>query len=115
MLKAVSRRAPKAVIIIVDYPKVLPKAGTCALTPLSAEQADRSRVIAGRLEQLTQTAAKEAGVLILRASALSKGHDVCAKEPWMNGFGGSVVVPYHPNLDGMTAIAKKLDAMLKRQ
>lgn len=111
----VRQRSPKARLIWVDYPAVLPERGGCAAAPLSPEQADGARQVAKRLAALTARVARETGGSILAASRLTKGHDVCAPDPWMNGYpvpGKPVSAPYHPTLPGMTAIADALDRML---
>jgi hypothetical protein len=114
----VKERAPAARLIFVDYPVILPEQGTCSATPLSNEQGDAIRVMAKHLAQVTAAAAREAQVELLPASVLSIGHDACAAEPWMNGFprpGKKLIgTPYHPNVDGMTAIANALDKLLTR-
>lgn len=114
----VRQRSPKARLIWVDYPVVLPERGQCRVTPLTMEQANAARAVAKRLAALTARVARETESSLLTASRLSVGHDACAREPWMNGFpvpgAGPISVPYHPTLPGMTAIASALDRMLGR-
>ena len=76
-----------------------------------------ARAMAKRLAALTARVARDTGSSILAASRLTVGHDVCAPNPWMNGYpvpGRPVSVPYHPTLPGMTAIADALHRMLDR-
>jgi len=115
----IRHRAPRARLVFVDYPVVLPDHGTCAAAPLTNEQADASRATARRLAELTEQAAHEANADVLRASELSQGHDVCSKEPWMTGFSSPGLErtgspPYHPNLAGMTAVATAMSRLLAR-
>jgi lysophospholipase L1-like esterase len=114
----VRRRAPKARLVFIDYPVVLPDRAVCAATPLSDAQADTARATAQRLAALTAQVAQQAGAHLLRASALSHGHDACAQDPWINGYrrqdGATFEVPYHPNLKGMTAVADELDRILSQ-
>lgn len=114
----VRQRAPKAKLIWVDYPVVLPGKGLCAATPVSPQEADMARAMAKRLAALTARVARDTGSSILAASRLTVGHDVCARDPWMNGYpvkgGKPVSAPYHPTLPGMMAIADALDRMLDR-
>lgn len=114
--KEVRRRAPSARLIFVDYLAVLPASGTCAATPLSAEEANIAREIARRLAAITAKTATDNNADILKASELSKGHDACAKDEWMNGYprpGAPVSgTLYHPNAAGMTAVADALDKLL---
>lgn len=111
----VKRRAPEARLVFVDYLTVLPSEGACAATPLSPEQAALVRDMAWRLSTLTEQAAKEAGADILKASGLSATHDVCSTDAWMTGYSlpdAPVAVPFHPNLEGMTAVANGLESLL---
>ncbi len=120
----VRRRAPGARLIFVDYLTVLPDQGSCAITPMRAQDADNSRTIARRLAAITAKVAEETGAEVLTASKLSHGHDACSSDPWMNGFippagpnqpnNRPAIVPYHPNLKGMTAIAEALDQRLSQ-
>lgn len=113
IIAEVHRRAPKARLVIVDYLTILPPTGVCAVVPLSPGQADNSRGIARRLNEITVRVAKETGTELLPASKISEGHDVCAKDAWLNGYPspGVPVEPtfYHPRLAAMTAIADALD------
>ena len=111
------RRAPAARVVFVQYPVVLPRRGSCAAAPLSEAEANASRRVAMRLAEITDHVAKQSGAEVLQTQLLSLGHDACAKDPWMNGYpppGGRIDgVFYHPNLEGMTAVAKALDQMLR--
>jgi lysophospholipase L1-like esterase len=112
----VHRRAPQARLIFVDYVSLLPEEGSCPQAPVLAEDAAVLRATARLLEEATAAAARRAGAGLIRASALSRGHDVCAAQPWASGYPapGPGGVAYHPNLAGMTAIAEALDASLSR-
>ena len=113
VIAEVHRRAPRARLVIVDYATILPSAGVCAAVPLSQAQADSSRDIARRLNVITVRVAKETGTELIPASKITEGHDVCAKDAWLNGYPspGVPVAPtfYHPRLAAMTAIADALD------
>lgn len=110
----VKQRAPKAILVFLDYPAVLPPMGTCAATPVPDSAAAAGRAATARVEALTAKVAQEAGAKLVKVSALSQGHDACAAEPWMTGFPAAGGVPYHPNLAGMTAQAVALDEVLGR-
>ena len=111
----VHARAPKATLVFVDYLAVLPTAGVCAATPLSPADADASRETARRVAEITRKTSRERGAVVVSASTLSLGHDVCGATPWMNGYPTPPgVAAYHPNLAGMTAVAKALDRQLGR-
>ncbi len=112
----VHRRAPKARLIIVDYETILPPSGVCTVVPLTPAQADSSRAIARRLNEITVRVAKETNTELLAASKITEGHDACAQDAWINGYPspGVPVEPtfYHPRLAGMTAIAAALEKQI---
>lgn len=111
--KIVRERAPKAVLVFVEYPAILPPAETCAATPLDLADADRLREVDRRVRELTGAAARQAGALVLPAAQLSRDHGACGTEPWMEGFPASAgKAAYHPNMAGMSAVAAALDGML---
>lgn len=108
----VRARAPAARLVFVDYPVVLPRTGRCAATPMSVAEAAAARARAARLAALTATIARATNATLLSASSLSRGHDACSATPWIHGFprpGQARFVPYHPNREGMTAVAEALD------
>jgi lysophospholipase L1-like esterase len=111
-------RAPNARIILVDYLAVLPPEGTCSDIVMSTDRAEASRAVAARLATHTAQVAREAHIDVLRASELSAAHSACAADAWTSGFphpgGPKVVVPYHPTLAGMTAVAKSLEVRLSQ-
>jgi lysophospholipase L1-like esterase len=115
IIDEVRRRAPRARIVLLNYQTILPQSGTCERLGLSSEQVDLMRGIAAKLAGTTDAVAKAHGALLFDAMRLSQDHDVCAREPWINGMhppGGLLGAPLHPNLAGMTATAEGLSALL---
>lgn len=114
--KQVRLRAPKALLVFVDYLAVLPETGQCVATPLPPGQADADREIARRLADITRATAGANNASVITASEFSKGHSACSSTPWMNGYprpdapiAGTL---YHPNAAGMTAVADALEKLL---
>ncbi len=115
IVQAVRARAPQAHLVFVDYLTLLPPSGTCESTPLTAAEADEARAKAARLVAITADVAQASGSQLLRASSLSAGHDACSAQPWVLGYPApDRQAPYHPNLAGMTAVAKALNEVLPR-
>jgi len=119
IVEGVHRRAPAAKVVFVDYVTILPRSSSCwNRAPLTADQLERGRLIAARLEALTQKVAAETGSELLKASELTMDHDVCSADPWVFGVeipsktSRSASSVYHPNEKAMQAIAEKLDRML---
>lgn len=115
IVQELRRRAPKARIVLVTYPAVLPDNGTCARLDLSEEEAAQMRGIAAKLAAVTGVAAQATGATLFDTERLSRGHDICAPDPWiveMHPPGGLLAAPLHPTLAGMTSIAQGLDSLL---
>jgi len=116
--REVHRRSPDARLVFVDYVTVLPPMGHCDAAPMSDADADQARNLDARLRQITAQVALENGAELLDASAVTRGHDACAPDPWINGFARPdspvPVVGFHPRLAGMRAVADALDLLLAR-
>ena len=73
--------------MFVDYATVLPDTGACpGRLPLTADQLERGRALAAQLRDTTATAVRDFGPLLVRAADVTRGHDVCSADPWVNGF-----------------------------
>ncbi|HEY1077551.1 MAG TPA: SGNH/GDSL hydrolase family protein [Fontimonas sp.] len=115
IIEEVHRRAPRATVVLLNYQTVLPPDGTCERLDVAAEEAAAMRVIAEHLSDATRAVAQAHGALFLDARKLTQDHHVCAPQPWMNGMHppeGLLGAPLHPTLEGMTAVAQGLDALL---
>ncbi|MDQ4052154.1 MAG: SGNH/GDSL hydrolase family protein [Actinomycetota bacterium] len=86
-LAEIQRRAPDAVVIVATYPQVFPDEGTCELASAYAK-GDLAYInsIVDSLSDAMTAAAREAGVAWVDVYEASRGHDVCSKDPWVNGF-----------------------------
>ncbi|WP_078278796.1 SGNH/GDSL hydrolase family protein [Mycobacteroides franklinii] len=113
------RRAPNATVVYVNYTTVLPDAGYCPdKMPITDAQFDRARVLAKTLVAKTEEAAHATGSLLVSAAGLTRGHDICSKDPWVYGYTFSATplnygpMAYHPTLRAMTAIAAGINKAL---
>ncbi len=111
----VHRRAPKARLIFVNYFRVVPDSGTCPGLGFDDATADRVRRLAATLHRITREAAAAGNASFVDLAALGQGHDACSTTPWINGAhpGGRLPAPFHPNLAGMTAAARAIEAVLR--
>ena len=120
MLAEVKRRAPKAIIVLVDYVTIAPSSGICGdRAPLTEQDMSWARSRAERLRHVTADAASDTGAILVKASELSMGHDVCAAEPWVYGWRdpgptGRPLAAYHPRIEAMEAIAADIDRQLPK-
>lgn len=113
------RRAPNATVVYVNYTTVLPDAGYCPdKMPITDAQFDRARVLAKTLVAKTEEAAHATGSLLVSAAGLTRGHDICSKDPWVYGYTFSATplnygpMAYHPTLRAMTAITAGINKAL---
>ncbi|MGZ8178527.1 SGNH/GDSL hydrolase family protein [Williamsia sp. SKLECPSW1] len=104
VVDAVHARAPRAVVMIVDYIPVLdPRATLCAGVPLTRAQAAETVQTFDRLTEATRAAASRSGAILVDPAARAAGHTVCSASPWVSGF--VPPAPYHPNAAGRAAMA----------
>lgn len=117
IVREIRQRAPTARVVFVDYLTVVPRKPLCEAVPLDRAQVAAARAKAKQLAALTANAARRSGAMIIRASRLSARHHPCAAVPWMNGFPGAGSAPatvgYHPNIAGMTAVARAVETALR--
>lgn len=115
-LDEIRDRAPRARILLVSYPKLLPQHGSCAKLPRFRPQ-DRAtfREINLHLRDQMEQAAKEADVEFVDFYTASIGHDVCARHPWVQGRKGNghVGAALHPLPAGQAALARLVTARLR--
>ena len=118
-LKAVGRtirkRAPRALVLFVDYLTVLPPAGQPA-PPLADIDVALGRRIADTLERLTGEAAAATGCEWVRAAEASRTHHAWSAIPWTTKSSKLGLplpgrpAPLHPNAAGMRAVAELVTA-----
>jgi lysophospholipase L1-like esterase len=105
--------APKAKVVIVSYPAVLPVSGNCRATGISDQQAQISRDVARRLAAITKQAAAKAGAAYVDMATASVGHDACSSQPWTNGAIVEQGTAFHPNAAGAAAVAERVAAVMR--
>ena len=114
-LDRIGRRAPRARIVLVGYLRIAPATGSCPgpLPFASGDVAFGDRVIRALAAELRQ-AARTADVDYLDMYTASEGHDVCSKQPWVNGPESTpgVAAAFHPLAAGMAAVADRLEDLL---
>lgn len=107
-LRAVTRRAPHAQVVLVGYPRTMPPRGTCRVAGVPASHADWVRQVERRLDASLRGAASEVGVEYVDLAGPSRGHDVCAgRAAWVNGWPllTDRAAPFHPFQRGMRGVA----------
>ena len=106
------RRAPRARIVLVSYPQIVPSAGTCAALGLDADEAALMRDVGRVLAEVTRDAARASGALLVDMGPLSAGHAVGSAQPWVSGATRLKDAPFHPTREGTLATALQVASSL---
>lgn len=115
VIDAVKQRAPQARIIVVGYPQILPRQGTCTdLMPLASGDYRYGNQVNQRLTWALREAAAQEHVDYIDVWQASQGHDVCSADPWVNGQHTDVTraQQFHPFANEQAAIAGLIVASL---
>ncbi len=110
-LAAVARKAPKAEILLVGYPRLMPPSGTCAQAPYAAGDVTWMASLESDLAATLAATARTHGVTFVPMYGRSKGHDVCSgDDAWVNGMNPPTGDGFflHPNAAGERAIADEV-------
>lgn len=109
-LAAIRAKAPRAKVMILGYPWIVPATGSCFTTmPIAKGDVPYLRNLQATLNGVIKDAAAATGSTYVDMSAASEGHDACQKsgvrwvEPVLWGTG---VVPVHPNALGESKMAE---------
>ena len=108
--REVRRRAPSARLIVVDYLDMLPTR-PCASIPYDATALASARATFRRLARVTAEITRREHATLLRAGALSRGHDSCAAQPYAVGR-PAVGTSWHPTAAGHAAVAAAIVRLL---
>ncbi len=108
----VKRRAPDARIVLVDYLTIIgPNTTSSDSVPISPADLVALGRVQDSLRAATGIAAVRSGADLFAASTISGGHALGDPEPWVFDFIADPVrtgASFHPNADGMAAIADAL-------
>ncbi|TNM48217.1 SGNH/GDSL hydrolase family protein [Nocardioides albidus] len=105
----IRERAPKAVVLVVGYPHIVPETGTCELLPLAAGDYPYARDLLGRVNDSLAAAADRAGVGFVDVADATDGHDICSVDPWIAGIvPAEPALAYHPYAREQAVVADLL-------
>ncbi|KFY40097.1 hypothetical protein V494_03653 [Pseudogymnoascus sp. VKM F-4513 (FW-928)] len=112
IIDEIRKIAPKALILLVEYPTVFGSNDPIQDIPLDEERIRHHRSVGEALEKAYQLAAKaRPGVKLIPVGELSREHGVGSEKPWVSGMQGTF--GFHPTLEGMQAVADILYEKLK--
>jgi lysophospholipase L1-like esterase len=118
VLKGVRKRSPKATVIAVGYPQLVPAKGTCPqLLPLAKGDYPLGRQFNKDLDDAVRAAAHAAGVIFVDPWKVSAGHDICSDDPWINGLQNAAgkAAPFHPFAAEQQAVARLVVEAVRRE
>ena len=85
-IRAVVAKAPRAYVVVVGYPELLPFENDCKSVPrMSDAQWGYTQLAWQRFTTSVSSAARQAGAAFLDVQRLSAEHAPCSKHPWVNG------------------------------
>lgn len=98
---AIRAAAPDATVVVLGYGRMFGKSLSCAAASgISAQEAVWANEIADLLDATIADRAAAAGFVYKSSIQSFTGHDVCARDPWLNGKSWSVADGYHPTRAG---------------
>lgn len=116
IVKTVGRildKAPKARVVVVGYPQIIPAEGTCADLPLGEGDYPFGRGVVEQFVEAQEQAAKEAKAEYIDVWSATEGHDICGEDPWVAGVTPRrAATPYHPYAEEQQAVADLLESTL---
>ncbi len=118
-LEAIHKKAPRALVVLVGYPRIMPDLGSCdpEVVPISPPHLSAAATVEGQLEATMRAAAKEGGAEYVDMRKRSVGHDACAgkDDAWVSGNspdpGDGTFL--HPRAKGAEAMARAVLPVVK--
>jgi hypothetical protein len=97
-LQEVQRRAPRAELLVVGYPQMVDPRNACDRLPLATGDYAYAYAVNRALDQNLRRAAARVGARFVDVWSASAGHDICARQPWINGATAvrDRAAAYHP-------------------
>ena len=119
VLQGIHRRAPRARVLLVGYPDILPNTGTGCYpdVPLAHGDVPYLRATEMALNRTLARAAAASHATFVDTYRATIGHDVCQRPGtrWVEGLiPASPAFPFHPNGRGQQAMARQVLAALGR-
>lgn len=112
VVNEVRARAPKARVLLVDYPPLVsPTEVWCDKLPLDPWQVAETAAVGAQLADATARAARASGAQVVPIKDAGAAHTICSAQPWIRGYGQSM--PFHPNAAGKSAMADQVIRALR--
>ncbi|MCO5994444.1 SGNH/GDSL hydrolase family protein [Actinoallomurus sp. WRP9H-5] len=114
ILRAVHARAPRARVLLVGYPRMLPsRAGCWPNVPTASGDIPFLDRFERRLNEMLAAEARLGDARFVDAYTTGRRHDMCSADRWVEGIlVKNPAAPVHPNAKGMQAVADRVLAVL---
>ncbi len=112
-LVAIHQRAPRAKVLVVGYPTIIPETGNGCypLVPVLPTDIAYLRLKVKELNNMLATQAAANGSTYVDTARSSIGHDFCASDKWVEGLIPTTdAAPVHPNAKGLANTAVDVGA-----
>lgn len=98
---AIRAGAPSATVVVLGYGRMFGKKLSCAAADgITEQEAIWANEVADMLDATIADRAAAAGFAFQSSIKSFTGHDVCARDPWLNGKSWSIADGYHPSRSG---------------
>ncbi len=116
-LREIHHAAPRARVVVVGYPRLLPTRGTCAAAPFATGDYAFARRVGILLNRSLRLAAAAHHATYVDTYGVSRGHDVCAgARAWINGpQNTATAAAFHPFEKGERGMARRVYRVLTGQ
>lgn len=106
-LEEVRSLAPSARVVAIGYPQIVAADRRCDVLPLGEQDQAHAAELNQVLNDTVRGAARLAGAEFVDAYAATRGHDICAEEPWVNGIVTDQrrALAFHPFAEEQQAVA----------
>jgi lysophospholipase L1-like esterase len=115
-LRSIRKAAPRTRIVLVGYPRIFPDEGSCPdRVPIVEAMVPRVRRALEVVNEDWKAVAASVGADYVDTWSMSRGHDVCSADPWVNGATSAPgkAAPLHPFAAFHRAVADAIVGLLK--
>lgn len=116
VVAAIRERSPNARIVVVGYPQIAPRQGTCPdRLPLADGDVRYAVQVNKRLTDALRQAAMSNQADYVDVWSASRDHDICSTDPWINGqyTDPTRAQNFHPFANEQVAVAGLVEDLLR--
>ncbi|RIV36136.1 SGNH/GDSL hydrolase family protein [Micromonospora radicis] len=107
----IKRRAPRAKVVVLGYPRLVARTGSCGAISPSATKRANMNANADAVAEGTRTAAGRAGVTFVDMRPVLAGAEACSPKPFLHGVDLTrLTETFHPTGEGHAAYTLMLAA-----